>query len=329
MKVITCKNCINSTLNPTIQINEQGLCKTCDEYQKKLDKSLLKEEHKFIKTFINKNSQHDCMVGISGGKDSAATLYTIKEMGFTPLAFTFDIGYTKSDIFSRAQHVADKVGTDFEKINIKTYINSNDKKSFQLMADLYAQEESEALKSKFKKVYAEGRQIYSTKDDVAFPYVRPCQICRKAVIKAYYAEAVKRNISLVFIGINEWTGLNENKFTAVRKLQPFSDKPPAYVVHLPFLIQRSSEEIKPILAKINWEKPENDSFIETGASGCCLARACEEKACKMLGFHLDATRLSREITAGFITKNQAKQAIKNYKKTSKSVQQVLEEAGIL
>jgi predicted PP-loop superfamily ATPase len=328
MNSSTCVNCINTTENPTITLNSDGLCKTCQEYKDKLDISLLEQEKIFIQSFIS-DKPYDCMVGISGGKDSAATLYTVKEMGFTPLAFTFDIGYTQADIFSRAQDVADKVGTDFEKIEIKSYINDNDRESYRLMAELYSEEETQELKQKFRDLYQEGRKIYSIKDDVAFPYVRPCQICRKVVIKAYYAEAVKRDIQVVFIGINEWTGLSDNKFTAVRKLQPFANKPAVYIVHLPFLIQRSADDIKPILKKIKWEKPVGDSFIETGASACYLARACEEKAEKMLGFHMDSTRLSREITAGFISKEQAYHALENYKKTDKTVQKVLEEADIL
>ena len=195
---------------------------------------------------------------------------------------------TKENIFNRSQKIAQTVGTDFEKINIKSYIGPNDRKSFQLMAELYGEQESEQLKKKFRDLYQEGRKIYSTKDDVAFPYVRPCQICRKVVIKAYYAEAIKRNIPIIFIGINEWTGLSDNKLSAIRKLRPFKDRPPAYIVHLPFLLQRSSNNIKPILKKIKWKQPKGDSFIETGASTCYLARACEHKAKKMLGFHIDS-----------------------------------------
>lgn len=328
MNNTTCNNCINSTLNPSITINEDGLCNTCEEYQKQLSPKLLQEELEFVKSFIT-NKKYDCMVGISGGKDSAAALYTIKEMGFTPLAFTFDIGYTKNDIFERAERVAEAVGTDYEKINLRPHISPNDRKSFGLMADLYDKKETKELKEEFREAYVESRKIYSTRDDLAFPFVRPCQICRKVVIKGYYSEAIGHGVSIVFIGINEWTGLNDNKFTAVRKLQPYPDQPPAYIVHLPFLLQRTAKDIVPILEKINWEKPKGDSFIETGASGCYLARACEEKAERMLGFHLDSTRLSREITAGFISKEQANTALANYKKTNKSVRQVLKEADIL
>jgi len=329
MSMKKCKNCINSSNNPSITFSQDGLCVVCARYKQQLNMNKLKEELKFVKSFSQMKGKYNAMVGISGGKDSTATLFTVKEMGFKSLAFTFDIGYTEKNIFSRSKEVAQKIGTDFKKINIKKYINNNDRKSFEMTADLYDEVENSQLKKKFKTIYIKNRKTYSTKDDIAYPFIRPCQICRKVVIKAYYAEALKRGVSIVFIGINEWVGLSNQTFSAIRKLQPFPNKNPVYIVHLPFLLQRSSEDIKPILKKIGWKKPINDLFIETGAGACYFARACEDKSKKMLGFHIDSTRLSREITAGFINKEQAKKAIKNYKKTTKSVRQVLQEAEII
>lgn len=49
----------------------------------------------------------------------------------------------------------------------------------------------------------------------------------------------------------------------------------------------------------------------------------------MLKFHIDSTRLSREITVGFINKKQAKEAIKNPTDPKFTVKEVLEDAGII
>lgn len=89
-----CKRCLNNTKNPTINIGKNGLCNICSLYLKNFNKNVLKKELNFLKTLIgSRKSKYDAMVGISGGKDSTAILYTVKEMGFNPLAFTFDIGY--------------------------------------------------------------------------------------------------------------------------------------------------------------------------------------------------------------------------------------------
>ena len=89
-----CKKCINTTANPSITIGEDGLCNVCRDYSKKFNQETLDNELEFLKTLI-KNEKYDCMVGLSGGKDSSAMLYTVKKLGFTPLAFSFEIGYNK------------------------------------------------------------------------------------------------------------------------------------------------------------------------------------------------------------------------------------------
>lgn len=326
--IIECIKCVNTTANPTITINKDGLCNVCKQYALNFNKNRLKEELIFLKSFIT-HKKYDVMVGVSGGKDSSATLYTIKQLGFTPLAFTFEVGYTIKDIFSRARRVANTLHCDYEVIDIRKYIEETERESFEKMANLYAKGESEDLKNKFRKFYEEGRRYYSAKCKISFPFVRPCQICRKFVIRAYYAEALKRGISLITIGINEWTGLSNNSYSAIRKIQPYSDRPPVYIVHLPFLLQRKFSETKKILEEIKWIKPKNDKFIDTGASACLLALACEAKAERMLGFHIDSTRLAREVTVGFISKKQAQNALKNVRESSKTVREVLEEAEIL
>jgi hypothetical protein len=138
-----------------------------------------------------------------------------------------------------------------------------------------------------------------------------------------------RHISVIATGINEWTGLSGNTFSAIRKLQPEASKPPVYIVHFPYLIQRKLSDTRTILKKMKWRQPSHDKFVDTGGSACLLARACEAKAERMLGFHLDSSRLAREVTVGFLTKRQAQQALTMYKQTKATVKEVLIKANIL
>lgn len=101
-----CKICVNTTINPSIKINSEGICNVCEHYNKYFNKEDLEKELEFIKKFI-KNEKYDCMVGLSGGKDSSAMLYTTKKLGFTPLAFSFEIGYNE---------MSDSVKTKIKKI---------------------------------------------------------------------------------------------------------------------------------------------------------------------------------------------------------------------
>lgn len=331
-----CKRCLNTTKNPTIKINKDGLCNICALYLKNINKGVLTKELDFSKSFIGSGSgKYDAMVGISGGKDSTATLHTVKQMGFTPLAFTLDIGYYPKHTFLRAKQVASKLETDYTRIPIQKYIRENDKLSYKKTADLFDKPETEETKREFFFHYLSGRNHYSVKCEHSVPFVRVCQLCRHTVIRSYYTEAIKHGVSVVVLGINEWAGLSQKrsskkyKISGVRKLQPFPDKPPVYVVHLPFLLQRNNKEVTKILKKMGWTKPKGEDFIESNANSCLLARAAESKVRRILGFHPDATRLSREVTVGFITKQQAQKALAKTHDCKYSVRQVLERAGIL
>lgn len=330
-EVKECRICINNTKNPSIKINDDGICNICEHYNKYFKRSDIETEKEFIKTFIT-NKKYDCMVGLSGGKDSSAMLYTVKELGFTPLAFSFKVGYnemTKS-VKEKINNITKCLGVDYQVININNYISDIDKQCFKQMSELYDEELTEKSKEKFKEIYNEGRKYYSTKQQIVFPFVRPCQICRKIAIKAYYEEAVKRNIKVVFIGINEWASNKNNKYSAIRKLKPFENKPEVYIVHLPFLVGRKYEELPEILERIGWKREEGNHEVDTGGSACLLARACEKKANEIMGFHLDSARLAREITVGFIDKAKAKEAIKNGNRESEyTVKEVLKRGNII
>ena len=327
-----CKKCINTTNNPTITINKEGICNVCSDYEKKYDEKKLDKELDFLKTFIEDNKEFNSMVALSGGKDSSAMLYSVNELGFKPLAFTFEIGYNilTDKLKSKIDTICENMRIKHEYIDIHSYITEIDRECFKKTADLYDEPVNDKSKGNFKKIYLEGRKHYSTKDKSVMPFVRPCQICRKIVIKAYYGEAIKRNIRIVFVGINEWSGLSNNTYTAIRELKPFPDKPSVFIVHLPFLLHRKLSDLEGILRKIGWEKEKGDNTVDTGGSACLLARIAEAKATDMLGFNIDESRLSREITVGFLDRNTALKAVKNYKRPiDKSMNEVLKESGIL
>lgn len=326
-----CKRCINTINNPSITIDKEGICNICRDYDSKFDEKKLDEELEFLKTFINKNADINSMSALSGGKDSSAMLYSIKEMGFKPLAFTFEIGYNiiTDSLKNKINRICEYIGVKHEYIDMHQYVTDIDKDCFKLTADLYDKLDMEET-DLFKKIYFEGRKHYSTKDKTVMPFVRPCQICRKIAIKAYYEEAIKHNVRIVFVGINEWAGLSNNTYTAIRELKPYKDKPSVFIVHFPFLVRRKLGDLKEILEKIGWEREIGDNEVDTGGSACMLARIAESKSTSMLGFNLDEARLSREITAGFLSKDTALNAINNYKKDiNRSMTEVLEKSDLL
>ncbi|OGZ15126.1 MAG: hypothetical protein A3H76_00515 [Candidatus Lloydbacteria bacterium RIFCSPLOWO2_02_FULL_54_12] len=329
-----CRICVNGNRNPVIRLSGEGYCDICAQFRKYFRKSILKDELRAFTSQVGKGHRgFDIMVGISGGKDSSAMLRQLQKRGFRILAFSFDTGYYPKHVFSRAARVARQLGVQYKRIDIRPYIRPIDRRSFALTAALYDEKPSPKLSEKFRRLYKEGRKHYSVKCSHALPFVRTCQLCRRVVIRAYYAEALKHGVRTVVLGINEWAHLSKHgrapEFRATRVLKPFHNKPAVSIVHSPFLFRRTEKETKKILKKMGWELPPGEKLIETNANSCLFARAAETKALHMLGFHPDATRLSREVTAGFITKKRAEKALSVTHQSRYSVRHILAKANIL
>lgn len=326
---IECNKCVNTTANPVITINSDGLCQICAAYQKNFQVEVLKAELAFLVSLRRQTNEVDCLVGLSGGKDSTASLITILELGFRPKAFTLNSGYYPPHIFTRSSKLAKQLAVDHATIDIRDLIRPYELACFHLFAQLYEMDESEKTKAYFRELYTTNRRHYSVNDTHIMPFVRSCQICRKIVIRAYYEQAIKNNVSLVILGMNEWAGLSHNQFSAIRKLQPHSTVPPVYIVHLPFLLQRTAQETKAILSNSPWDRPVNEAFIESNSNSCLLARSTEAKATRLLGFHPDTMRLAREVTVGFLTKAQAKKSLNKFHLHDYSAREVLHIANLI
>ena len=99
---------------------------------------------------------------------------------------------------------------------------------------------------------------------------------------------------------------------------------------MPFLIHRKITDLASILEKIGWERETGDNIADTGGSACMLARIAENKSTDKLGFNIDESRLSREITVGFLDRNTAMNAVNKYnKEVDKTMHEVLKESGLL
>lgn len=300
-----CIKCVNSTNNPSRTFDSEGICNVCNEYRERFSLQTLENEKQFLKTMVSKEAKIDCLAAVSGGKDSIAMLQTICDMGFHPLAFTFDIGYNRITDEQRRtiERATEKLKIKHEYIDARQYLSEADRKSLRLTADFYDDELDGVDAETVRQMFVEERYCNSPMSQDVRPFIRPCRLCRRPVIRGYYAEAMKRNVSIVFLGINEWCGIHNSSYSAIRKLEPIPSQA-VYIVHFPFLIQRRFRELSPILDQLGWSE-DNQISLETGASGCMLARIAESKIVEKLGFNPDETRLAREVTAGFITREQA------------------------
>ena len=99
-----CTKCVMPETWEGITFDEEGVCSICRESEKEI-KVDWEQRQEVIKRILEKfklyakekGNKYDCIVGYSGGKDSAYTLWaTVKKYGMKPLVVTFDHGFKLS-----------------------------------------------------------------------------------------------------------------------------------------------------------------------------------------------------------------------------------------
>jgi N-acetyl sugar amidotransferase len=87
-----CKRCVMPETKPDLFIDEEGVCNACRSYErrKNIDWKARKEEllHILDRYRSKDGNNYDCIVPVSGGKDSHYQVITTLELGMTPLCVT-------------------------------------------------------------------------------------------------------------------------------------------------------------------------------------------------------------------------------------------------
>lgn len=87
-----CSKCVLPETFPFISFDEKGICNYCSNHKKLLyeDNHVLEA---VLKRYRRKDAAPDCIVAISGGRDSSYGLHYLKKvLGMNPLAYTYDWG---------------------------------------------------------------------------------------------------------------------------------------------------------------------------------------------------------------------------------------------
>ena len=87
-----CKNCVLPDTRPNLYLDEKGVCNACNESLNK-KKINWKERRSLLIDIISKAKKkskgYDCLIPVSGGKDSTWQLINILNLGLNPLAVTW------------------------------------------------------------------------------------------------------------------------------------------------------------------------------------------------------------------------------------------------
>lgn len=118
-----CSRCVLDTTVQDIWFDEKGICKYCkihDELEKKhppgeKGRALLDQIVEKIKD-AGKDKEYDCLVGVSGGRDSTFLLYTAVQLGLRPLAVHFDNGWDSEIAVTNIRNATNRLGVDLRTI---------------------------------------------------------------------------------------------------------------------------------------------------------------------------------------------------------------------
>jgi hypothetical protein len=108
-----CTRCVLPHTFPQIRFDEQGVCNYC--HQEGAPKPLLGEQKllEVIRARRNKASRYDCMVALSGGRDSTFALYfLVRKLGVKVLAYTVDNGFVPDDTKRNIERATAILGVD-------------------------------------------------------------------------------------------------------------------------------------------------------------------------------------------------------------------------
>lgn len=122
-----CSCCIMPKTLNHIELDANGVCTSCKTF-KELNQTI-KAQHtisfedksseekkaiflKKIAKYRDNGSKYDCVVAVSGGKDSIMTLYTAHELGLKPLAVFIDNGFSLPDMYDNIKNATDILDVD-------------------------------------------------------------------------------------------------------------------------------------------------------------------------------------------------------------------------
>lgn len=87
-----CVNCVLPSTKPDLAFDARGMCQACLNFQNRTEVNWDQRRQELVDVLQSererKTTAWDCIVPVSGGKDSTFQILTLKKLGFNPLAVT-------------------------------------------------------------------------------------------------------------------------------------------------------------------------------------------------------------------------------------------------
>jgi glucosamine--fructose-6-phosphate aminotransferase (isomerizing) len=171
--MMRCKNCILPETARGVKFDDNGLCQLCKNYKEFVPKGqelLLEEMHQYIQG----KGDYNCIVPVSGGRDSSYALYYAKEiLGLKALAVHNDNDFETDIANKNLDAITKNMGVPLIRISSKSKIS--------------------------KKIVAEKFKMNSSFGPWVVVF-ETCEACEYGYLSAAYNTAKKKNIQLIIWG---------------------------------------------------------------------------------------------------------------------------------
>lgn len=111
-KIVWCSNCVLPSTRPNLKINKKGICNACENKRLKISwQKRLISLKKIISVSKTKSNNYDCVIPVSGGKDSTWQIYKCISFGLKPLAISWK-PHLRTKIGYKNLHNLQNLGVD-------------------------------------------------------------------------------------------------------------------------------------------------------------------------------------------------------------------------
>ncbi len=114
--MIYCNKCTYPIIAVNLTLDDSGLCSGCIVSDEKIALNWEKREEEFRNLMLsynkNKTGEYDCIIPVSGGKDSHFQAWYIKEMGLNPLLVTYYTHNYTATGEENLKNIGNSIGVD-------------------------------------------------------------------------------------------------------------------------------------------------------------------------------------------------------------------------
>lgn len=118
-----CRRCVMPDTKPGVVLDKNGVCPSCLAHEKKKNtdwKARWKELEKLCNKYRRDDGYYDCVIGVSGGKDSHYQVYVMKELlGMNPLLVCASTHYSWTETgWHNFNNISEVFGCDIISLNL-------------------------------------------------------------------------------------------------------------------------------------------------------------------------------------------------------------------